>query len=92
MEDRRKRPWKKLRVVVEVSIPPTSRALEKDLKFLVEDALPKVLGLPRPMHNNAIEAVVRVKGFLSFLPVYLRQERDKSKRKDKSNDDPYNGL
>ena len=90
MDDRRERPWKKLRVVVEVSVPPHSRADEKDLKHLVEEALPRMFKLPRPIHANTYEAVVRVKAFKPFWPVFLRKEKGiRTGRKPK---DQYNGL
>lgn len=73
--DKRERPWKKLRVVVEVTVPPTSRATEKSLKYAVEEALPRTFKLPRPIHDNAYEAVVRVKGLTSFWPMFLRKEK-----------------
>lgn len=75
MTDLRSRPWKKLRVVVEVTVPPTSRATEKDLQHEVVRALPATMRLPRPIHDNAYEATVRVKAFTPFWPMFLRAER-----------------
>lgn len=75
MADRRERPWKKLRVIVEVTVPPNSRATEKDLMFHVEQAMPRTVFLRRPIHANAYEAVVRLKSFTSFWPMFLRKEK-----------------
>lgn len=81
MSDLRKRPWKVLRVVVEVSVPPTSKATEKDLKYHVEDILPETLPLRRACHANAQHATVRVKAFTPFWPWFLRKEKGLSIRK-----------
>ena len=68
LASRRERPWKRLRVVVEVSVPPTSRATEKDLAYLLRDALPATVQLPRPIHDNAFTAPLRFKTLGSWLP------------------------
>jgi hypothetical protein len=81
MTDRRERPWRKLRVVVEVSVPPTSRATEKDLLYHVEQAMPKTLPLRRACHANAQQAAVRLKGFTAFWPWFLRKEKGLTIRK-----------
>lgn len=73
--DHRKRPWRKLRVVVEVTVPPTSRATEKDLEYYIQQHMPYDLGLPREEHPSAYRAVVRTKKFTSFWPVFLRLEK-----------------
>lgn len=73
--DRRERPWRKLRVVVEVTVPPNSRADERDLAYMVNDALPATFALPRPVHNDARECAVRTKTFSSFWPAFLRREK-----------------
>lgn len=73
--DRRERPWRKLRVIVEVTVPPNSRAREKDLVYAVSESLPHTFKLPRPMHRDFHEAVIRVKSFMSFWPAFLRKER-----------------
>jgi hypothetical protein len=93
ISDMRKRPWKVLRVVVEVSVPPTSRATEGDLAFHVEEAIPKSLPLRRACHADAIHAAVRIKRFKSFWPAFLRKEKGLSigRKKEKSHD-PNNGL
>lgn len=75
--DDRKRPWRKLRVVVEVTVPPQSRATEKDLKYLVEQATPEILGLPRPNRPDTRKAAVRVKAFSPFIKMYQVKERAK---------------
>lgn len=92
--DRRERPWRKLRVIVEVTVPPNSRAREKDLKYMVEEALPHSFKLPRPIHNDARDAAVRVKGFGSFWPVFLRKERGLKNifNRKKGTHDAYHGL
>lgn len=90
--DRRERPWKKVRVVVEVTVPPASRIQEIHLKRLVEDALPKQFDLPVPLHANAFTAAVRVKGFLAFLPSYFRYEVHSKKMKKDYANDPNKGL
>ena len=94
MTDRRERPWRKLRVVVEVTVPPNSRAREKDLLHEIEQALPRTVKLPRPIHDNAYEAVVRLKSFTPFWPMFLRKEKGLksnfgNRRKD---DDENHGL
>lgn len=87
-DDLRERPWRKLRVIVEVSVPPTSRARESDLVHLVHAALPVTLKLPRPMHKDARDCAVRVKSFASFWPAFLRIERGLSiNTRRKPNDD-----
>lgn len=73
--DRRERPWRKLRIVVEVTVPPNSRAREKDLIHEIEQQIARTVKLPRPIHRDAYEAVVRLKSFTSFLPAYLRKEK-----------------
>lgn len=73
--DRRERPWKKLRVIVEVTVPPTCRAQEKDLIHEIEQQIARTVQLPRPIHANAYEAVVRLKSFTSFWPAFLRKEK-----------------
>lgn len=94
VSDRRERPWKKLRVIVEVTVPPTCRAQEKDLIYEIERQLPDTVMLPRPIHANAFEAVLRFKSFTAFWPMFLRKERGLSigKKKETKNDDEYNGL
>lgn len=87
MADRRERPWKKLRVIVEVSVPPTCRAQEKDLLHEIEQQIAHTVKLPRPIHNNAHEAVVRLKSFTSFWPAFLRKERGLSLGRKKNNDE-----
>ncbi len=67
MIDRRHRPWRVLRVVVEVSVPPTNRAAEKHLASAVREWLPDTLAMPVPLHANHHNAAVRVK---AFKPVY----------------------
>lgn len=90
-QDRRERPWKKLRVIVEVTVPPTCRAQEKDLIHEIEQQIARTVKLPRPIHANAHEAVVRLKSFTSFWPMFLRKERGLSIGR-KKNHDPHNGL
>lgn len=75
VSDRRERPWKKLRVIVEVTVPPNCRAQEKDLAHEIEQQIARTVRLPRPIHANAYEAVVRLKSFTSFWPAFLRKER-----------------
>lgn len=74
-DDLRARPWKKLRVIVEVTVPPTSKASEKDLVYMVRQALPVQLRLPRPIHDNAYSATTRIKAFTPFWPMFLRIEK-----------------
>lgn len=69
MADRRNRPWKKLRVVVEVTVPPTNRATEKTLKHYLEDALDRSVMLPNRHHKDAYEAPIRVKMWSRVFPV-----------------------
>lgn len=74
-DDRRTRPWRKLRVIVEVTVPPNSRARERDLVYMVHSSVPETFKLPRPIHADARECAVRVKTFSSFWPAFLRIER-----------------
>lgn len=94
-KDMRERPWKKLRIVVEVTVPPTSRATEKDLLYVVESQLGSTVKLRRPVHDNAYEAALRIKTFTKFWPWFLKKERgisiSKKKKKDKTHD-PFHGL
>lgn len=93
--DRRERPWRKLRVIVEVTVPPNSRASEKDLKYAVEQCLPHTFKLPRPIHANFYEAAVRIKAFAAFWPVFLRKEKGIKNiyhRKTKETHDAFHGL
>ena len=69
MTDRRNRPWKKLRVVVEVSVPPTNRATEKTLKHYLEDTLDREVALPNRFHKDAHVAPLRFKTWGRFFPV-----------------------
>jgi hypothetical protein len=75
MTDRRNKPWPKLRVVVEVTVPPNLRATEKDLAHEVQTALSAGVFLRRPIHQNAYHAAARVKVLSRFLPAFLLQER-----------------
>lgn len=68
--DRRSRPWKKLRVVVEVSVPPTSRATEKDLLWHVQENMPTHVSLARAHHANAQTVPIRIKAFQPFYTAY----------------------
>jgi hypothetical protein len=92
--DRRERPWKKLRVIVEVTVPPNSRATEKDLMYFVSENLPRTAKLPRPIHANFYEAVVRFKSFASFWPAFLRKEKGikTNFHRKKETEDVYHGL
>lgn len=92
MPDMRERPWKALRVVVEVKVPPTCRATEKDLAYLVEQAVGRSVKLPRPIHANAYEARVRVKALTKFLPPFLRNTKGLNVGRKEYEDDEYNGL
>ncbi len=75
MRDDRTRPWRKLRVVVEVTVPPNSRATEKDLAYHVGLFMSKRISLPRPQHADAYAATTRIKMFSKFWPVFLRMEK-----------------
>lgn len=72
-DDRRKRPWKKLRVIVEVSVPPTSRLSESHLSRALLSELPSSL----LMSNGAASRLtpLRVKVFSTFWPAFLRKEK-----------------
>lgn len=72
MRDRRERPWRKLRVIVEVTVPPTNRSSEKDLMYAVREAMAHVIPLPRREHADRYDAVVRIKTFSAFLPMHLK--------------------
>ena len=89
MTDRRTRPWRKLRVVVEVSVPPNNRSSSRDLIYHLRDQMPDMIALPRPIHNNAHFAKLHYKTFSSFLPAYLRAERGLKPRTKKKDD--HNG-
>lgn len=74
MDDRRTRPWKKLRVVVEVTVPPTNRATEADLAKAVQAELGYNVELPGNLRSNPYIGVFRVKMFTAFWPVFKRIE------------------
>lgn len=69
MTDHRNRPWKKLRVVVEVTVPPTSRATEKDLSYMLKESLPRALALPRDKRPDTHISNLRFKTWGAFFPV-----------------------
>ncbi len=69
MTDNRQRPWKKLRVVVEVTVPPTSRATEKDLAYMLKEALPRSLALPRDKRPDTHVSTLRFKTWKAFFPI-----------------------
>lgn len=73
--DRRERPWKTLRVVVEVKVPPNSKATEKDLLYHVQQHLPATVGMRRPIHKDCYWATVRTKTFGAFMPAHRRLEK-----------------
>ena len=82
-------------MIVEVTVPPNSRAREKDLVYAVSEALPSSFKLPRLIHADFYEAAVRIKSFASFWPMFLRIERGLKtnfKRKKKETPDVYHGL
>lgn len=75
--DRRERPWKVLRVIVEVKVPPTSRATEKDLIHQIEHNMPRNIALPRDSHRDAHVAPIRVKAWGKWWPVFrIMQKRE----------------
>ena len=69
MSDLRKRPWKTLRVVVEVKVPPTNSSTEKDLRYLLQERLPESLALPRFEHPRADYGKLRFKLWSRFFPM-----------------------
>lgn len=71
MNDLRKKPWRKVRVVIEVTVPPTNRTDEADLAYMVGQWMPHTLALPRPIHRNHHNAAVRIK---HFTPYYRREK------------------
>lgn len=73
--DRRERPWKKLRVVVEVTVPPTNRSTEKDLMYQISQSLSHSLSMPRMGYPGSYPAVVRLKTFTAFYPAFRRAEK-----------------
>jgi hypothetical protein len=68
-------PWKVLRVVVEVKVPPTSRATEKDLMFQITENMPRNIALPRDHSKDAHVAPIRVKSWRSWWPVFRITEK-----------------
>ncbi len=73
--NRRTRPWRKLAVVVEVTVPPTNRSLEKHLAAQVRDWLPDHLCLPVSLVANHHKAAVRVKAFKPYYRAAKIAER-----------------
>ena len=73
------RPWRTIRVVVEVKVPPNNRSTERDLEYHVTNALEKaydgLLPMARIVHLNHYLAVARVKLFTPFWPMFLRKEK-----------------
>lgn len=97
MTGRRERPWRKLRVVVEVTVPPNNRATERDLQFAISEQLSHTVKLRRPMHQDNYEAPIRFKLFKSFWPAFLRSEKGSGNLKRKASKpqplgDIYEGL
>lgn len=78
--DRRERSWRKLRVVVEVTVPPTNRATEKDLMQQMQDWGPDTLSFPRSAVHGAYIANVRYKTFGRFVPAYLLEKKRRKTR------------
>jgi len=95
MKDKRERPWKKLRVIVEVTVPPHSRATEQDLLYHVEQVMPDVVRLHQENHDHAQDAADRLKCLTAFWAWFLRKERRlsiKKIRKERKDNDQFNGL
>lgn len=92
MTDRRERPWRKLRVIVEVTVPPNNRSTEKDLVYHVVENMPLTVPMARKLHRDHYEARVRVKSFANFWPAFLRLERGLKVNFRKKADDQYKGL
>lgn len=67
-------PWRVLRVVVEVRVPPKTPADEKDLLNALREFLPRSVLLPRPQHPRRQEGVIRTKSFASFWPAHARMQ------------------
>lgn len=73
---RKQRPWRTLRCVVEVKVPPSNRSDEKDLIYHVNEALNDyqndrtpfgLIPMPRSHHPERYDAVPRVK---AWTPVF----------------------
>lgn len=82
-------------MVVEVSVPPHSRATEKDLQYHVMENMPRSVKMKRALHADAVDATVRVKSFSAFWPAFLRIEKgiNHFTKQIKDEDDAeYNGL
>ena len=92
MPDRRLRPWRKLRVVVEVTVPPTNRSTEKDLMYQVREAMAYAVPMPRQGHHDQYEAVVRLKTFNSFWPAFRRAQAGVVNVVRKMKRDEFGGL
>jgi hypothetical protein len=64
------KPWKTLRCVVEVKVPPSNASDEKDLIYHVEKALfqhgkfPGILAMPRSHHPERYDAKPKVKSYV----------------------------
>jgi hypothetical protein len=68
----KQRPWRTLRCVVEVKVPPSNRSDEKDLIYHVEQQLLNGMFLPRAMHDDKYYARPKVK---RFRPVFVAEQR-----------------
>jgi hypothetical protein len=67
-------PWKVLRVVIEVRVPPKTPATEKDLIARVRELLPDYLLLPYATHPRRQRGALRFKSFASFWPAHAREQ------------------
>lgn len=60
-------PWRTLRCVVEVKVPPSNRSDEKDLIHQVRQQLDSHLAMPRPLDPNHHASRPEVKSFVRVV-------------------------
>lgn len=69
----KQRPWRTLRCVVEVKVPPSNRSDEKDLIYHVDEALDRYwsgrVPMPRAIHPQParFDAKPKVKSYVRFV-------------------------
>jgi hypothetical protein len=84
---RKQRPWRTLRCVVEVKVPPSNRSTEKDLSFHVSEALADykidsrlVAGIPLPRSGrpDTFFAIPNMKGFTHVFRAEAKRPPERS--------------
>jgi hypothetical protein len=76
---RKQRPWRTLRCIVEVKLPPSNRSTEKDLVYQVERRLETgYFHMPRALHADHYVANPKVKGFTHVFRAEAKRPPERS--------------